>query len=123
MEILGLLCSCGIPLLIFLGFAVGAMKVFEKAGQPGWAAFVPIYNVYVFVIEIAKKDMVWFLLSIFIPFAFILPCMDAAEKFGKERTFGIGLGLLPFIFFPLLGFSDAKYQGGSGGRQLSLDEE
>jgi hypothetical protein len=99
-------------LVLFVAAAYGAMKVFTKAGQPGIAAFIPIYNLYVFVIEIAKKDMVWFLLSLFIPFAAIIPCMDAAEKFGKDRTYGLGLYFLGFIFFPMLGFSDAQYHGG-----------
>lgn len=122
MEALGLLCPL-FMLAIFAVVVVGAWKVFEKAGQPGWAAIVPIYSTYVFVVEIAKKDMVWFILSIFIPFAVIVPCMDAAEKFGKERAYGIGLALLPFVFFPMLGFSDARYQGGRGSRRLSLDDD
>ncbi len=111
MDALGLLC----PLIYFALLAVAAVggwKVFEKAGQPGWAALVPFYNLYVFVVEIAKKDMVWFLLSLFVPFAVIIPCMDVAEKFGKERVYGLGLAFLGFIFFPMLGFGDAQYQGG-----------
>jgi hypothetical protein len=122
MEIAGLLCSCGIPLAIFAVVIAGMWKVFEKAGQPGWAAIVPIYNMYVLVVEIAKKDMVWFLLSIFIPFAAIVPMMDVAEKFGKERIYGLGLYFLGFIFFPMLGFGDAKYRGGRA-RSLDYDDE
>jgi len=120
MEALGLLCPL-IGLAIFAVVVAGAWKVFTKAGQPGWAALVPIYSTYVFVVEIAKKDMMWFLLSLFVPFAIVVPCMDVAEKFGKERTYGIGLFLLPFIFFPMLGFSDAQYQG--GGKRRSKDDE
>jgi hypothetical protein len=120
--IAGLLCSCGIPLLFFAVIVAGMWKVFEKAGQPGWAAIVPIYNMYVLVVEIAKKDMVWFLLSIFVPFAAIIPMMDVAEKFGKDRMYGLGLYFLGFIFFPMLGFSDARYQG-SRGRAMDLDDE
>ena len=121
--IAGLLCSCGIPLVIFGVIVAGMWKVFEKAGQPGWAAIVPIYNMYVLVVEIAKKDMVWFLLSVFIPFAAIIPMMDVAEKFGKDRMYGLGLYFLGPIFFPMLGFGDAKYQGGRGGGGMSLDDE
>jgi hypothetical protein len=101
-------------LALFIVAAYGAMKVFTKAGQPGIAAFIPIYNLYILVVEIAKKDMVWFLLSLFVPFAAIIPMMDVAEKFGKERTYGLGLYFLGFIFFPMLGFSDAQYEGGRG---------
>lgn len=99
----------------------GVWKVFTKAGQPGWASIVPIYNTYVLVVEIAKRDMVWFLLSIFIPFAIIIPLMDLAEKFGKDRMYGLGLAFLPFIFFPMLGFSDAQYGGGS--KRRAQEEE
>jgi hypothetical protein len=37
--------------------------------------------------------------------------LDVAKAFGKGAGFGIGLWLLGFIFFPILGFSDAKYIG------------
>jgi hypothetical protein len=120
-EALALLCPL-LGLAIFIVVIAGAWKVFTKAGQPGWAAIVPIYSTYVFVVEIAKKDMMWFILSLFIPFAIVVPCMDAAEKFGKERGYGIGLFLLPFIFFPMLGFGDAQYRGGRG-RSLDYDDD
>src|SRR6516162_9295415 len=42
--IVSLLISCGIPFLVFLVTVAGAWKVFSKAGEPGWAALVPIYN-------------------------------------------------------------------------------
>jgi len=106
--------------LIFVLVIAGMWKVFTKAGQPGWAAIVPFYNIYVLVIEIARKDMVWFLLSIFVPFAVIIPMMDVAEKFGKSRAYGLGLAFLGFIFWPMLGFSDARYQGG---RKKQYDDD
>ena len=37
--------------------------------------------------------------------------IDVAKNFGKGAGFGIGLLLLPFIFFPILGFGSAQYQG------------
>jgi UPF0716 family protein affecting phage T7 exclusion len=37
--------------------------------------------------------------------------IDIAKNFGKGVGFGIGLLLLPFIFFPILGFGSAQYQG------------
>lgn len=124
----GMMACCGVSGLVVFAVllisVVGAWKVFTKAGQPGWAAIVPIYNTYVLVVEIAKKDMTWFLLSIFVPFAVIVPLMDAAEKYGKSRAYGIGLLLLPFIFWPMLGFGDAEYQGGRSRRGgYDLDDE
>jgi hypothetical protein len=40
--------------------------------------------------------------------------IDIAKNFGKGVGFGIGLILLPFIFYPILGFGSAQYQGGAG---------
>ena len=34
-----------------------------------------------------------------------------AKAFGKGTGYGIGLAFLGFIFFPMLGFSDATYTG------------
>jgi len=99
-------------------------KVFEKAGQPGWAAIVPIYNGYVLTCEIAKKEILWFILM-FIPFvgiiASIMVSLEVARKFGKSDGFGIGLAFLPFIFYPMLAFGDAQYQG--RGKRRSKDED
>ena len=118
-----------LPVLFMLAFVVAIIasmwKLFEKAGQPGWAAIVPFYNNYILTCEIAKKEILWFILM-FVPFvnivaAFIV-CMDLAKKFGKEPGFGIGLALLPFVFFPILGFGDAKYVGGRGPASLDDDD-
>jgi hypothetical protein len=37
-----------------------------------------------------------------------------ATSFGKDTGFGIGLIFLGFIFYPILGFGDAKYIGPNG---------
>jgi uncharacterized membrane protein YhaH (DUF805 family) len=88
-------------------------KIFSKAGQPGWAAIVPILNTY-FTIKVAGRPG-WWLLLMFIPFVnfiiWIVLCIDLAKSFGKGTGFGIGLLLLPIIFFPILGFSSAQYRG------------
>ena len=41
-------------------------KVFVKAGQPGWAAIVPIYNYYV-MLQIAKKPTWWLAIILLVP--------------------------------------------------------
>jgi hypothetical protein len=102
--------------LIQLGVAIlviaGLWKTFSKAGQPGWAAIIPIYNIIV-LLQVAGRPIWWILL-------FLIPCvnfiflfiisLDVAKNFGKGAGFGIGLALLGFIFYPILGFGDAKYQ-------------
>jgi hypothetical protein len=102
-------------LAIIVVSIIGLWKVFEKAGQPGWAAIIPIYNVYV-MLQIAGRP-VWWLIFIIIPclnlILLVLP-FDIATKFGKGIGFGLGLLFLPFIFYPILGFGDARYQGSVG---------
>ena len=100
-----------VPLLIALITIAGMWKVFTKAGQPGWAAIIPIYNVYILVAEVAGRDILWVVLSIIIPIAIVVPLIDVAKAFGKGTGYGVGLWLFSFVFFPLLGFGDAQYQG------------
>src|SRR3972149_7328030 len=87
-------------------------KVFTKAGKPGWACIVPIYNVIV-LLEIAGKPLWWILLMIIplvnIVIAIIL-AIEVAKKFGQSSGFGLGLAFLPFIFYPVLGYGSARYQ-------------
>ena len=111
-AIIGLL-FLAIYLAIVVVIIAGVWKVFMKAGQPGWAAIIPIYNLIV-LLQIAGKPLWWFFLFL-IPIVnlvmAILVCIAVAEKFGKGAGFGVGLALLGFIFFPILGFGSAQYQG------------
>jgi hypothetical protein len=108
----GLVCQCGIFAVFVVPAIAGMWKIFEKAGKPGWAAIIPFYNMFVLT-EVARKEILWFVLTL-IPcvniVALIVICIDVAKRFGKDPAYGIGLALLPFIFFPLLGFSEARYQ-------------
>ena len=104
-------------MLIYIAIIVvilaGFWKTFEKAGEPGWAAIIPIYNYYIMT-KIAGKPGWWVLLML-IPFVniviFILICIEIAKKFGKDTGFAIGMALLGFIFWPILGFGDAQFIG------------
>jgi hypothetical protein len=107
-------------LLIWLGIVViavaGMWKTFEKAGHPGWAAIVPIYNMYIMT-QIAGRPGWWVLLC-FIPLVniiiVILLSLEIARNFGKGAGFGIGLAFLGPIFYGILGFGDAQYQPAGG---------
>ncbi len=102
-----------IYLAVIVLVTVGTWKVYTKAGKPGWAVIIPIYNLIV-LLEIAGKP-IWWIVLFFIPIvsfiAYILLGIAVAEKFGKGTGFGVGLGLLGCVFFPILGFSDAQYLG------------
>lgn len=125
----GMACFGGfflVYMILIVIMIVGMWKVFTKAGQPGWAAIVPFYNTWILVTEICKKEVLWFILML-IPFVSIIAwwviCAETARKFGKSDMFGIGLFFLPFIFWPMLGFGDARYQGRSRSRDYDDDEE
>lgn len=98
-------------LIILVLIIAGMWKVFQKAGKPGWAAIIPIYNIIV-MLEIAGRPLWWFVLLL-IPFVnfiiLILVNIDIARKFGKGVGFAIGMLILPFVFWPMLGFGDATY--------------
>ncbi len=93
-------------------------RIFVKAGKPGWAAIVPIYNVLV-ELEIVGRPW-WWLLLLLVPVVNvvigIMVLLDLAKVFGKGTGFGIGLILLSFIFIPMLAFGDAKYLGPIAGQ-------
>ena len=90
-------------------------KIFSKAGQPGWAAIIPIYNLYVWCKIVGRPW--WWILLMLIPLVnfiiLIILFIDLAKSFGKGVGFAIGLILLSIIFFPILGFGSATYQGPS----------
>lgn len=105
--------------LLFVILIIASMwKVFTKAGRQGWEAIIPIYNAYV-LLKIAGKPG-WWLLLYFIPLVniiFLIWTYNMVSKsFGKDEGFTIGLVLLGIIFWPILGFGPAIYQGPYGDR-------
>ena len=86
-------------------------KIFVKAGQPGWAAIIPIYNWIVWCKIVGRPAWWVLLLLICFPIFFIILSMALAKSFGKGVGFAVGLILLSIIFFPILGFGSATYQG------------
>ena len=107
-----------IPIIIFAIMVtvieiVGAWFMFEKAGEPGWAAIIPIYN-YLIGIKIAGKQW-WYILLMLIPVVnlviYIIILNGLAKNFGKGTGFTVGLFFSRFIFIPILGFGNAVYSG------------
>ena len=85
---------------------VSLWKIFKKAGKPGWASIVPIYNIYI-MCEIAEKEW-WYILLLCVPFVNIYVMIvlynGMAKKFEKGGGFVVGMILLPVVFFPMLAF-------------------
>ncbi len=100
-----------IVLAVLIVMIAGIWRVFTKAGRPGWASIIPIYNAWV-LLDIAEKPG-WWLLLLFIPLVnaitLIFVLIALAERFGKGVGFGLGLLFLPFVFYPVLGFGSAQY--------------
>ena len=94
---------------------VAQWKLFSKAGKPGWASLVPIYNTVV-MLEIVGRPTWWILLLLFpctAPIILVIMAVDLAKSFGKGGGFAVGLILLGIVFFPILAFGSAQYQGPS----------
>ena len=110
----------GVPIFLMIFylalavFEIAAMwVVFKKAGKPGWAAIVPIYNIVV-ELEIIGRPL-WWIILFFVPFVNIvigiIVALDMAKSFGKSTAFGVGLILLAIIFYPILAWGSATYRG------------
>jgi len=110
-------CDMGaIMVVVFLAVLVmliaATWRIHTKAGKPGWACLVPIYNLIV-MLEIIKRP-VWWIVLLFVPIANLvvafMMAMDIAECFGKSRGWGFFmLTILAIIGYPIIGLSDAKY--------------
>ncbi len=90
--------------------------IYTKAGKPGWACIIPIYNVIV-LLEIVGKPW-WWLLLFCIPIVNIVFAIWTynllSKSFGQGEGFTVGLLLLSVIFFPILAFGSSKYEGPAG---------
>ena len=110
----GIMGALGLVWLALIVLVIaGLWKIFVKAGEPGWAAIIPIYNLVV-ILKIVGRP-VWWIVLFLIPFvnlimAFIV-AFDTAKVFGKGAGFALGMIFLAPIFYPVLGFGSAKYQG------------
>ncbi len=109
-----------VEILIYVIVSLGAYGFFKKAGQPGWAAFVPIYNGYIVLKIIGRPG--WWLLLFFLGIIPIIGTLavlvlaaiisyDLARSFGKGAGFAVGLFLLGFIFSYILSYGSAQYVG------------
>jgi hypothetical protein len=115
-------------LTYFIPFVVCMWRLNPLAGQPAWAAIVPIYN-YVVLLKIIRKPWWWILLML-IPYIGIIWTIWSlnlfVKAFGKGAGYTIGIIFLPYIFFPILAFSSStRFQGKMDvgmGEGTSLDQ-
>lgn len=112
-SVVGLIANLIILVIVIglYGFMMACMwKIFEKAGKPGWAAIVPFYNLLVMT-EIVGRPTWWILVfACTCNIGWILFGMDLAERFGKDRQWGlIWIGFLSVVGLYQLGFGAAQY--------------
>ena len=98
--------------IVFAVFIIVAeWKLFSKANQPGWAIFIPIYNILV-LLKVAKMSW-WNILLLLIPIVNIvitfMVYINIAKNYGKDAGFGVGMVFLPIIFIPVIAFGNAVY--------------
>ncbi len=82
--------------------------IFGKAGQAGWKALVPFFNLFIFT-KIVNKPIWWLVIYLIYPIGYILRSLQIGKSFGKNLIFCLGLILLPIVFFPLLAFGNSQY--------------
>lgn len=92
---------------------VSCWKILQKANKPGWAILIPIYNMIV-LLQVINKPWWWILLLLIPGVNLIVGIWMSnllSKKFGQGIGFTIGLLLLPFVFYPVLGFGNYTYEG------------
>ena len=111
------LAGAALAVVMLVCLAIGVFviacwwRLFTKAGKPGWASIIPIYNVFV-MLDIAGKPAWWFILFLIPVVNFIVSILviaGIATNFGKGGGFVVGMILLPIVFYPILAFGSAQY--------------
>lgn len=102
-----------VQLVLMVLLVVSFWKIFTKAGKPGWAAIVPIYNLIVYL-QIVNRP-VWWIILLFIPIVNIVIAIiltnDLAKAFNKGIGWTIGMLLLGVVFYPMLAFGSDPFVG------------
>ena len=96
-----------IKLIFFVLFLFFMGKTFEKMGRKFWEGIIPIYNIYVILVEIGKPW--WWLLLLLIPLVNLVVLFliynELAKRFSQGILMALVLLFLPFIGFAILAFS------------------
>ena len=113
-----------LALVFYVLVSLGLYGTFIKAGQPGWAGFVPLYN-FIVLLRVAgrPKSWGWFLLLILIPYigslalfiVYIFVANDVSKSFGHGTAFTVGL-VIPYVsavFYYILWLGPSQYRGPS----------
>lgn len=97
----------------------GLWKTFLGAGQHGWAAIIPFYNLWIMV-KVAGRTPAWFwmllicslipILDIVALIMMLFVALDVSKNFGHGAGFGVLPWLFPMIMYLVLGFGSSQHR-------------
>lgn len=126
----------GVYVAVLIFSLICYWRIYTKAGEPGWASIVPIYNFYVWCRMIRKPKLFTYFILCFGGFllgSFLVAVSPAlsgiitvisgialmvfaiqmihglSKAFGQDVGFTLGLIFLSIIFLPLLAFGNYSY--------------
>lgn len=128
-----------IVIIAYVIVVIGLWKMFDKAGEAGWKALIPIYNTYILFKISWQTKMFWIELAIMIAaqllymygdanlnqmmliFAYGLSllsaiiqavlCYNISLAYGHGIGYFLGIYLLSVVFFPIIGYGPSRYAG------------
>lgn len=121
LGILGIIVAIMIVLLVLQ--IIGMWKVFTKAGEKGWKAIIPFYNMAIlYKISGMSPYLVFVYLGLLIPIVnffvaaaigiiSLYQVINLSKGFNKSTGFTVAIIVVPFIAYLMLGFGDSKYVG------------
>ena len=102
---------------------VAMWKLYTKAGEKGWKAIIPIYNVVIlFKISGLSPWLILVYLASVIPFVGFIAIIalnavlsyKIAKSFGKDGAWAVGIYFLAPIFYMILAFGKSQYVAPGG---------
>ncbi|MBQ6387333.1 MAG: hypothetical protein IJH96_01775 [Ruminococcus sp.] len=123
---------------LLIQIAISEWKILEKAGEKGWKALIPFYNIFMSH-HIVGMNHAWFILEMiiwtfetfvaafldfplwfetaFLIFTTVFTLVSAAVHankmcncFGKGLAFKLGMFFIPYVFPMMLAFGPAEYK-------------
>ena len=99
--------ATGILMLVAFWF------IFNKFGEPGWAAVIPFYNTYILYKYTWGNG--WYFLLLLIPIVniviYIMTMIKLSKAFGHGGGYAVGLIFLPPVFLLILALNNDRYLG------------
>lgn len=124
-----------VVLIIAVLQIIGMWKTFTKAGEKGWKAIIPFYNIAtLYKISGISPYLVFICIGLFIPFinffaGIALAIINLYQKINLMKAFKASTGLtvamlmVPFITYLILGFGKSEYFGFNEEKSATVEVE